>query len=107
MTTALTVAIISAAVSLASVASSLPSGQRAEPRDCRRTDSAPRARDPRTAPEQLVKHYRYPSLLAAFDLQSRLFNIVPNDFFAYLRGGDTGEREYARTNTLKIICLYM
>jgi hypothetical protein len=56
--------------------------------------------------DQLVKHYRDPLLLAAFDLQSRLFNIVRRDFFAYFRSEDVSEREYALTNTLFVLAQF-
>lgn len=50
---------------------------------------------------ELVGRYRDPLLLAAFDLQSRLYNIVRNNFLAYLRAGaEEDDRDYARSNTL-------
>jgi biopolymer transport protein ExbB/TolQ len=72
MATALTVAIISAAVSLVSVVFTVWSARGT----ARLQDELARRRESETREQQLdqlVKHYRDPLLLAAFDLQSRLF----------------------------------
>jgi hypothetical protein len=54
--------------------------------------------------DRLVRKYRDPLVRAAFDLQSRLYNIATNDFLGkYLVRGSPGEREYARESTLYVI----
>jgi hypothetical protein len=47
--------------------------------------------------EQVMSRYREPLLRAAFDLQSRLYNIVKQHFLgSYLNRGSAAEQEYAR-----------
>ena len=53
------------------------------------------------ASEDLIRRYREPLLLAAFDLQARIYNIVCMDFVARHTGSsDPEERHYARASTL-------
>lgn len=57
--------------------------------------------DRQEASEDLVRRYREPLLLAAFDLQARICNIVQDDFLArHLASADPDEQQYARTSTL-------
>ena len=50
--------------------------------------------------QDLMSRIRDPLLWAAFDLQSRLFNIVANDFLPdYFAHGSAAERTYAKRNT--------
>jgi len=57
--------------------------------------------DRQEASEDLVRRYREPLLLAAFDLQTRIGNIVQNDFAArHMGSADPEEHHYARTSTL-------
>ena len=59
------------------------------------------SRDRQEASEDLVRHYREPLLVAAFDLQTRIGNIVQNDFAArHMGSADPEEHRYARTSTL-------
>ncbi len=54
--------------------------------------------------EHLIRKYRDPLVRAAFDLQSRLYNIVTHDFLGtYYVHGTEAERHYARENTLYVI----
>jgi hypothetical protein len=54
--------------------------------------------------ERLVRKYRDPLARAAFDLQSRLYNIASNRFLEdYLIHGNPAEQEYARESTLYVI----
>lgn len=54
--------------------------------------------------ERLVRKYRDPLARAAFDLQSRLYNIAMHDFLKdYLIDGNAAEQEYARESTLYVI----
>jgi hypothetical protein len=56
----------------------------------------------------LMARYRDPLLRAAFDLQSRLYNILEQDFLAtYYRHSDAHVQEYARENTLYVLAEYL
>jgi len=58
--------------------------------------------------EQVMSRYREPLLRAAFDLQSRLYNIVKQSFLgAYLRRGSAAEQEYACRNTVFVLAEYL
>lgn len=53
------------------------------------------------ATEDLVRRYREPLLLAAFDLQARICNIVEGGFVArHMGSADPEEHRYAQTSTL-------
>lgn len=56
---------------------------------------------------RVFRRYRDPLIRAAFDLQSRLYNIVTHDFLGkyYVRGTEA-EREYALENTIFVIGEY-
>ncbi|MEV0250845.1 hypothetical protein AB0H76_29920 [Nocardia sp. NPDC050712] len=57
--------------------------------------------DRREASDGLVRRYREPILLAAFDLQARLYNIVETDFMRrHMNSSDPEERLYAQISTL-------
>jgi len=57
---------------------------------------------------ELLARYRDPLLGAAYDLQSRLYNIVRGDFLEeYLGSSEPGAREYARDSTLWLIGQYL
>lgn len=57
--------------------------------------------------QEVMARYREPLLRAAFDLQSRIYNIVAQAFLAefYVRGS-AAEREYALRNTLFVFADY-
>jgi hypothetical protein len=57
--------------------------------------------------EQVVNRYREPLLSAAFDLQSRIYNIVEGDFMVYLRSGNEDEADYVMNSTLFVIAEYL
>jgi hypothetical protein len=60
--------------------------------------------------DQLAVRFREPVLQAAFNLQSRLYNIVRQDFLDDFLVGDTSspeEREYAVLNTAYLIGQYL
>jgi hypothetical protein len=58
--------------------------------------------------EQVMSRYREPLLRAAFDLQSRLYNIVKQDFLGtFARRGTPAEQAYARDNTLFVLAEYL
>lgn len=55
-----------------------------------------------------MSHFRDPLLWAAFDLQSRVYNIVANRFLdVYLSRGTPVEQTYARNNTLFVVAEYL
>jgi hypothetical protein len=57
--------------------------------------------DRQQASEDLLRRYREPLLLAAFDLQARLYNIAQTGFVArHMSSSDPEEGHYARANTL-------
>jgi hypothetical protein len=57
--------------------------------------------DRQQASEDLVRRYREPLLLAAFDLQARIHNIVQSGFVSrHMGSNDPGEHHYARASTL-------
>lgn len=57
--------------------------------------------------EAILAKYREPLIYAAFDLQSRLYNIVRQHFLAvYYVSDNDSEREYALENTLFVIAQY-
>jgi hypothetical protein len=94
------VALISAAVALCGAGFTAYSTARA----IRLQDalSLNRARlDRRLATEDLIRRYSEPLLLAAFDLQARIHNIVDSGFVArHMSSSDPEERAYPRVSTL-------
>jgi hypothetical protein len=57
--------------------------------------------------EAVLAKYREPLVLAAYDLQSRLFNILSQNFLGkYYVPDDCGTRDYARDHTLYLIGQY-
>lgn len=58
--------------------------------------------------EQVMSRYREPLLRAAFDLQSRLYNIMKQNFLGiFARKGTPAEQAYARGNTLFVLAEYL
>jgi hypothetical protein len=61
----------------------------------------------RAETEQTARRFREPLGRAAYELQSRIFNIVNRDFLKeYLTGGDERTRSYAVNHTLFVIAQY-
>jgi hypothetical protein len=57
--------------------------------------------------DRLLRRYRDPLVWAAFDLQSRLYNIVTHDFLGKcLVQGNEQEKEYALANTVYVVGEY-
>ena len=57
--------------------------------------------------DDVVRRYRDPLLWAAFELQSRLYNILRNDFLGkYFVRGTEMERNYSRDSTLYVVAQY-
>ena len=58
--------------------------------------------------EQLTSAFRDPLLHAAYDLQSRMFNIARQGFLqVYWSSGDARQKQYATENTLFLIAQYL
>lgn len=106
METAIVVALISAAVSLASLAMNIKKDgwsaqlnaklQRAREREQRQIEA-----------ERVVVKYREPLAQAAYDLQSRLYNIFEKNLLgAYLHHKSERVREYVVENTVFLIAQY-
>jgi hypothetical protein len=57
--------------------------------------------------EQVMSRYRDPLLNAAFDLQSRIYNLIAVDYWKKIRSGDDEERSYAVKSTLFVIAQYL
>jgi hypothetical protein len=67
-----------------------------------------RRHDKETHISELLSRYRDPLLGAAFDLQSRLYNIVRLDFLEdYFGSPDPAARAYARDSTLWLVGQYL
>src|SRR5271165_220860 len=63
--------------------------------------------DRRAEIEKTAQKFREPLGRAAYDLQSRIYNIVKSDFLnAYLENGDERTKSYAIRNTLFVIAQY-
>jgi hypothetical protein len=63
--------------------------------------------DRKAETEQLARKFREPLAHAAYDLQSRIFNIVKIGFLdLYLKNGNTRTQLYAAKNTLFLIAQY-
>ena len=107
MSTAIVVALISGGVSLAAATISVLSARSV----ARLNSELEERRRVRTKEEQAAElraRYRDPLLGAAFDLQSRLFNIVAKDFLVrYCGEQDKTSRTYAVENTLYVLAEYL
>jgi hypothetical protein len=106
-TAALITASVSGAVSLAAAAISVANSRGV----ARLNDELARRREAETKKEQAEQvraRYRDPLLSAAFDLQSRLYNIVQKTFLQrYLKAGDETSRVYAIDNTMYVMAEYL
>jgi hypothetical protein len=100
------VAIISGAVSLAAAAIALWSN-RSVARLSGELEERRRLASKREQAEELRARYRDPLVTTAFDLQSRLYNIVAQNFLVRYARGDESSREYAIDNTLYLLAEYL
>ena len=58
--------------------------------------------------EKIISKFRDPLLHAAYDLQSRIFNILKRSFLsAYYLNGTTSEQEYAVENTVFLVAQFL
>jgi DNA-binding CsgD family transcriptional regulator len=111
MNVGLVVSTISAIVALASAGiTALLSARAARERlvfqaEIERQEAAHRKQEER---QDLMNRIRDPLLWAAFDLQSRIYNIVAQHFlYAYLLHGSEDERAYAKRNTVFVFAQYL
>jgi hypothetical protein len=107
MTGEFVVALISAAVALLSVVLSVWSARST----ARLQDELEQRRQQGSKEElveQVMSRYREPLLRAAFDLQSRIYNIVRQRFLArYLQQGGEDDQRYACHNTMFVFAEYL
>jgi hypothetical protein len=107
MSTEVLVAVISGAMSFIAAGIALMSQRNVARLDAELEER----RHERTKQEQaddLRSRYRDPLMNAAFDLQSRLGNIVGNTFLVrYSRAPDEASRSYARQSTLYVLAEYL
>ncbi len=107
MSTAIVVALISGAVSLAAATISLLSARNVARLNSQLEDQR-RARTKQEQAEELRARYRDPLLGAVFDLQSRLYNIVGRKFLVrYYAPDDSAMRAYALDHTLHVVAEYL
>jgi hypothetical protein len=103
----LVIASLSGGVSLAAAGIAAANG-RAVTRLNDRLEREREAETKEAQAEQLRARYRDPLLSAAFDLQSRLYNIAEQRFLErYLTAGDDNSRAYAVDNSLYVIAEYL
>jgi hypothetical protein len=110
MSAGLAVALISAAVALLSIVLSAYAAQSNSKLQARLNDELEQRREQASSQsrlEQLLSRYRDPLLAAAYDLQSRIYNLVVGDFLDLLRKGDQDEQSYAVGSTLFVIAQYL
>ncbi len=106
METDLVVALVSAAVALASVGVTFW-GQARTTRVESELERLSLAEQRRYDAERTTARYREPLARAAYDLQSRLYNILRQDFLSvFYDQGDSRERSYATDNTAFLLAQY-
>lgn len=107
MNTELVVASVSGAVALSSIVLSARFTRRQALLSAHLDQQT--AEQERTAELQdAMSHRRDPLLWAAFDLQSRLYNIVRGPFLkVYYASGSDRERTYARRSTMHVVAEYL
>src|ERR1700752_351953 len=99
----LLVAIVSAAVAVASAAFTFW-GQVRTTRLAAELENVSLAEQRRFDAEKTVARYREPLARAAYDLQSRIYNILQQNLLAvYFDNGDERERSYVIENTTFLV----
>jgi hypothetical protein len=109
MSVQLTIAVISGAVALISILLSTRNARSTAVLEARLQSELEQRReqaDKALRVEQVVNRYRDPLLSAAFDLQSRIYNILILGFSGYLNSGNEDEKNYAVNSTLFLIAQY-
>src|SRR5260370_26429924 len=98
MSTELTVAVISAVVALISILLSTKTARSATVLQARLQDESELRRkqaDKAEQLEQVMARYRDPIMGAAFELQSRIYNLVVDGFWGYITDGTPEDQDYA------------
>ena len=106
MSTEIVVAVIAGAMSLVAAGIALLSN-RSVARLGSELEEQRRLASKREQAEELRARYRDPLMGTVFDLQSRLYNIVAQDFLIRYMHGDESSREYALENTLHLLAEYL
>lgn len=101
----LIVALISGGVALVSAAVSVWGGTRTTRLSAQLKD-VQRAEARRAEREKTTARYREPLARAAYDLQSRLYNILEQNLLSYVHTGDDRERSYVVDNTAFLLAQY-
>src|SRR5260370_18617133 len=111
MSVELAVSLISGVVALGSVLLTSLLGARAAAGQMKlqaEIDQQRAARAKQEDRQELMNRLRDPVLWAAFDLQSRIYNIVLQRFFlVYLVHGSDEQRAYAQRNTMFLFAQYL
>ncbi len=110
MSVELTVALISAVVALLSILLSARAARSSAVLQARLNDEVEQRREKASSQSRLaevVSRYRDPLLGAAFDLQSRIYNLVVGDIVDLLLTGDQEVQRYAVNSTLFVIGQYL
>ena len=109
MSTDLAVATISAVVALVSIVLSARATRSTAVLQARLQEEAELRRaqaDKAEQLEQVMARYRDPIMGAAFELQSRIYNLVADNFWEYIIHGGPEDREYAVRSTLFLVGQY-
>jgi hypothetical protein len=109
MSVQVTVTVISAVVALLSALFSAKTARSAAVLQARLQGELEERRersDKAASLEQVMSRYRDPLLNAAFDLQSRIYNLVAVGYWKKIRSGDEEERSYAVRSTLFVMAQY-
>jgi hypothetical protein len=105
--TELLVALVSGAVALSSAALAIW-GQFRSARIAAEIEQLRFAEQRRVESEKAISRYREPLARAAYDLQSRLYNILEHSLIsAYFDNGDERERAYVVDNTVFLVAQYL
>jgi len=114
MTTELLVALIAGAVSLVSVTATILSSlinsgrTSANAKEIENLKIEAERTKEREKRDKEISHYREPLARAAYDLQSRLYNIICLSFLeAFYHNGEERERQYAVNNTVFLVAQYL
>lgn len=110
MSAELTVALISGVVALLSIWLSATATQRNSVLQARLNNEIEQRREQASNEsriKEVVSRYRDPLLGAAFDLQSRIYNLVVGDMVHMIKSDDPEERSYAHNSTLFVIGQYL
>jgi hypothetical protein len=106
MSTAIVIALISGVISLLAAAVSFASSRNVARLNSELQEQQ-RIKTKQEQAEELRARYRDPLLGAAFDLQSRLYNIVAMDFLVRYMDESEDARRYAIDSTLHLLAEYL